>query len=213
MASKEKERQRVAEIRDILDREYPNATCTLEFSTPLELLVATILAAQCTDERVNRVTRSLFKTYKNAADYAEAPQEELEEAVRPTGYYRNKSKAIRGCCAQIVQDFAGHVPEEMDALVSLKGIGRKTANLIRGSAFDRPGIVVDTHVKRVSRRLGLTKKNQPVRIEQDLCAVIPTEAWTKFSWQLIYHGRRLCTARKPRCRDCTLSPLCPAAEL
>ncbi len=174
----------------------------------MQLLVATILSAQCTDERVNRVTPSLFKKLPTAKDFAEVSLSDLEEMVRPTGFYRNKAKNIKACCTALVERHGGKVPDNMDALVELPGIGRKTANVILGSAFGIPGIVVDTHVKRVSQRIGLTRESDPVKIEFDLMALIPKKDWIAFSHQMIWHGRALCKARKPKCPECPLLDLC-----
>ncbi len=202
------EERKVQKILETLDRLYPDARCSLNFSNPLELLVATILSAQCTDERVNEVTKELFRKYRSAEDYARVPQEELEKDIRPTGFYKNKAKSLRGCCKQLVEKFGGRVPADLDELVKLPGIGRKTANVVLGAAFGIPGIVVDTHVKRISRRLGLTAEKDPVKIEFDLMKIIPRERWTKFSHQMIYHGRAVCKARNPLCDECALREYC-----
>lgn len=191
---------------------YPDAHCELDFSNPLELLVATMLSAQCTDKRVNMVTPALFQKYRTAQDYAEAPQEELEEAIKPTGFYRNKAKAIRAACADLVRLHGGEVPAGMEALHALHGVGRKTANVVLGNAFGKnEGVVVDTHVKRLSNRLKLTSKSDPEKIEEDLMELIPREHWTDFSHWLIWHGRRRCYARKPDCAGCEVQHLCPSA--
>jgi endonuclease-3 len=195
-------------ILDILEKTYPEAKCSLDFATPLELLVATVLSAQCTDERVNQVSKSLFKKYRSARDYAAAPLGELEEDIRPTGFFRNKAKSLKSCGAGLVERFHGEVPRTLKELVTLPGIGRKTANVILGSAFDTPGIVVDTHVGRVAQRIGFTRHGDPVKIELDLMELIPRERWIKFSHQLIWHGRRICTARNPRCSQCPLLDQC-----
>ena len=192
----------------ILREHYPEAACTLRFSNPLELLVATVLSAQCTDERVNQVTPSLFAKYPTARDYANAPLEELENDIRSTGFYRNKAKNIRKSCEIIQERFAGRVPCRLEALTELPGIGRKTANVVLGNACGVPAITVDTHVARVSRRLGLTHQKDPVKIEKDLMALLPGDRWTLLSHQLIQHGRRICAARKPRCPRCFLLRLC-----
>ncbi|HID76373.1 MAG TPA: endonuclease III [Planctomycetaceae bacterium] len=193
-----------------LERAYPDARCALEFSTPLELLVATILAAQCTDERVNQVTRELFRKYRTAADYAEARQAQLEKEILSTGFYRNKAKSIRSACQALVDQHNGQVPKALDALVKLPGVGRKTANVVLGTAYRIPtGVVVDTHVARVSRRLGLTAEKSPEKIEQDLMARIPRRQWIDFGHRMIQHGRRVCTARKPKCDQCPLESVCP----
>ena len=203
-----KSKKEVSAILQILDDLYPEATCSLEFTTPLELLIATILSAQCTDERVNLVTKELFQKYRTAKDYARVSQEELEDDIRSTGFFRNKAKSIRKCCAELVERFGGEVPADLDNLVTLAGIGRKTANVVLGAAFKIPGIVVDTHVKRVSQRIGLTEEKDPVKIEFDLMSCIPGEKWISFSHQVIHHGRALCKARKPLCDECKLQTLC-----
>jgi len=200
----------VAKILKALEREYPDATCSLNFTTPLELLVATILSAQCTDERVNQVTRDLFKKYKTARDYAQVSQTELEKDIQSTGFYKNKAKNIRDCCQQLEQRFGGDVPKDIEQLVSLPGVGRKTANVVLGTAYGIPsGIVVDTHVARISQRLGLTQNTNPEKIEQDLMQLIPQDEWIAFSHRVIQHGRKYCTARKPACAACPLSSFCP----
>jgi endonuclease-3 len=192
---------------------YPDAHCELDFKNPLELLVATILSAQCTDVRVNMVTKVLFKRCKSAADYADIPQEELEEIVRSTGFYRNKAKSLRGMGAALVERHAGKVPSTMEELSSIPGAGRKTTNVVLGNAFDiNEGVVVDTHVGRLSLRLGLTTNSDPVKVEQDLMKLIPREQWTLFSHWLIWHGRRRCKARNPDCEACELRSLCPSAD-
>ena len=206
-------RARLQELLARLEAAYPDARCSLMYSTPLELLVATILSAQCTDARVNVVTRALFTKYRTARDYAEAPEGELEEDIRSTGFYRNKARALRACCAALVERHAGEVPSEMGALVELPGIGRKTANVILGNAFHQAeGIVVDTHVRRIAQRLGLTASDDPEKIEQDLVALVPRRAWIAFGHLLIEHGRKLCQARAPKCSACPLGDLCPAAQ-
>ncbi len=196
---------RIMSIVGLLDQHYPNARCTLNFSNPLELMVATILSAQCTDERVNQVTADLFLRYPTAESFARAPLEELETAIRPTGLFRNKAKSIREGCRILVEKFAGKVPRDLEALIQLPGIGRKTANVILGNAFHiAAGIAVDTHVARVARRLGLTAENHPAKIEQDLIRLIPANRWILFSHQLIQHGRRVCLAKHPKCSQCPL---------
>jgi endonuclease-3 len=192
----------------MLEQHYPAAHCTLDFVNSLELLVATVLSAQCTDERVNKVTPEVFKKYPTAADYASAPLADLEEAFHSTGFFRQKAKSIKQICQALVDKFAGQIPPSLPELVKLPGIGRKTANVILGNAFGIPGIVVDTHVGRVSQRLGLTKNNDPVKIEFDLMELLPQAKWTKFSHQLIVHGRQICTAKKPKCQECFLLPTC-----
>ena len=191
---------------------YPTAHCELVFSNPLELLVATILSAQCTDKRVNLVTETLFKQYRSAEDYTRTSQEELEEAIHSTGFYRNKAKNIRAMAADLVAHHGGKVPETMEALTALAGVGRKTANVVLGNAFGKnEGVVVDTHVSRLSQRLGLTKATAPEKIELDLMRLIPRDDWTNFSHWLIWHGRRRCFARNPDCAGCEVQTLCPSA--
>ena len=203
-------KRRASRIVRLLAKAYPDAKCALLFTNPLELLVATILSAQCTDERVNQVTRSLFTKYRSAADYANALLAELEQDIRPTGFYRNKARTLQACCQQLVQQHGGQVPKDMEALVQLPGVGRKTANVVLGTAFGiASGIVVDTHVSRIARRLGLTQNTQADKIEQDLLALVPKEEWINFGHRLIHHGRRICTARKPKCPDCPLANVCP----
>lgn len=204
---------RAIKIFDRLIKEYPEAKTALRFKSPLELLIATILSAQCTDVRVNQVTKDLFQRYRSAQDYAEADLKELEEAVRPTGFFHNKAKAIKSCCQEILERHNGKLPDTMEELTKLTGVGRKTANVILGNAFGIPGVVVDTHVKRLSQRLGLTRNNDPVKIEFDLMDLLPDEKWTSFSHLLIFHGRNICKARKPLCPSCCLSELCPSAIL
>ncbi len=202
-------KQRARRIVRRLAQLYPDAHCSLDFGTPFQLLVATILSAQCTDERVNRVTPALFARYPDAKALATADPKEVERAIAPTGFFRNKARSILGCARRLVEDHAGLVPKEMEALVGLPGVGRKTANVIRGSAYGLPGITVDTHVGRVSRRLELTAHTDPVKVEQDLMEVIPKKEWTALSHRLIYHGRQVCKARKPDCPGCGLAALCP----
>lgn len=199
---------RVKKIIRILDKEYPGAKTALHFSNPLELLVATVLSAQCTDERVNKVTERLFKKYRSARDYAQADVKELEEDVRPTGFFRNKAKAIKAFSSELAGRFQGKVPSNLEDLVSLPGIGRKTANLVLGEAFGIPGIVVDTHVLRLAGRIGLTENTDPVKAEFDLMEMVPKNQWTRFSNLLILHGRAVCTARNPRHEQCKIVELC-----
>ena len=210
----QKRQERVAAVLPILRRSYPEAKCSLDFRTPLELLVATILSAQSTDERVNLVTRSLFRKYRSAADYARVPQEELEKDIHSTGFYRNKAKSLRGMAAVLLERHGGKVPQRMEELVELPGVGRKTANVVLGNAFGTSvGVTVDTHVTRVANRLGLTDHlSDAVKIEQDLIQVVPPEDWTMWSHLLIHHGRAICQARKPRCELCPLLPHCPAGQ-
>jgi len=195
-----------------LPRIYPEAHCELDYRNPLELLVATILSAQCTDKRVNLVTQELFRVCKTAADYVALPPEQLEEIVKSTGFFRAKAKSIRACCAALVARHGGAVPRTMEELTALAGVGRKTANVVLGNAYGiNVGVVVDTHVQRLSRRLGLTKETTPEKIEVDLMKLVPRAHWTLFSHWLIWHGRRRCAARKPDCAGCEVARLCPSA--
>jgi endonuclease-3 len=201
---------RVKNIITTLDRTYPEAHCELKHAEPLELLIATILSAQCTDKRVNIVTKELFKRYRSAADYANAPVAELEQAIKTTGFFRNKAKNIQACCRKLVECYAGKVPRTMEDLTQLNGVGRKTANVVLGNAFGiNAGVVVDTHVARLSQRLGLTKQKTPEKIEPELMALVPQKQWALFSHWLIWHGRRRCAARKPDCLNCEIKKLCP----
>ena len=201
------------EVTDRLKAEYPDARTELNWTNPLELLVATMLSAQTTDVRVNGVTESLFAKYRTAEDYADAPPDELEEDIRPTGFYRNKARSLQGMARALVEEHGGEVPRTMQELVALPGVGRKTANVVLGNAFGvDEGIVVDTHVRRVSGRLGLTQSEDPVKIEQDLMKVVPEEDWTIFSHLLIFHGRRTCKARRPDCPNCVLNDICPSTR-
>lgn len=205
--------ERIEAILKTLDEMYPNATCALIHRNPWELLVATILSAQCTDKRVNEVTPGLFKKYPTPRDFAAARQEVLANDIRSTGFFNNKSKSIIGAAKKIVGEFGGKVPMTLEELITVPGAARKTANVVLGTAYNiASGIVVDTHVQRVSRRLGLTKNTDPVKIEQDLMKIIPREKWILFSHQIIYHGRALCIARKPKCAECKLNPLCYAPD-
>jgi endonuclease-3 len=203
---------RVAAILPILKRTYPDAKCSLNFRNPLELIVATILSAQCTDQRVNIVTRDLFRKYRSAADYAKAPQETLEKDIQTTGFFRNKAKSLRGMGQALVERHGGKVPATMEELTHLPGVGRKTANVVLGNAFNtNVGITVDTHVTRASNRLGLTDHLvDAVKIEHDLMQVVPQDEWAMWSHLLIHHGRAICQARKPKCEECPLLPHCPA---
>jgi len=204
--------RRVKDLCAALRATYPNAHCELNYSNPLELLVATILSAQCTDVRVNQVTASLFKKYRCAADYARVPQEELERDIQSTGFYRNKARNIQAACRAIVERHGGQVPRTMEELTALAGVGRKTANVVLGNAFAlNEGIVVDTHVCRLAARLKLSGEKDPEKIERDLMALVPREDWTLFSHWLIWHGRRRCSARKPDCAGCEIRTLCPSA--
>ncbi|MFS8859402.1 endonuclease III [Synechococcus sp. B60.1] len=214
MTSKRALRQRALEILIRLKRHYPNSTCALHYQTPLQLLVATILSAQCTDERVNQVTPELFRRFPDAQALAAAPREEIEALIRSTGFYRNKAKHIQEACRKIVTDFGGQVPRTMPELLTLPGVARKTANVVLAHAFGiNAGVTVDTHVKRLSRRLGLTEHEDPVRIERDLMQLLPQADWENWSIRLIDHGRAICTARKPLCDQCFLADLCPSAPL
>jgi endonuclease-3 len=201
-------KNRVKKIVRILSKEIPDSSIALKFSNPLELLIATILSAQCTDVKVNQVTVDLFKKYRTAKDYAVSDLGTLEEEIRPTGFYRNKAKSVQKCCQELVKRFGGEVPKSLDDLVTLPGVGRKTANVLLGNAFGIPGIAVDTHVHRVSRRIGLTKNDDPVKIEFDLMEIVPKEEWIHFSNLLIWHGRRTCVARKPLCGMCPIRKEC-----
>jgi endonuclease III len=201
--------KRVAAILAGLDKAYPKATCELKHQNAFQLLIATILSAQCTDVRVNQVTQELFKKYKTPEDFAVASPPELEQEIRSTGFFRNKTKSIMGASKAIVENFDGQVPRMMEEILTLPGVARKTANVVLGTAYGiASGIVVDTHVQRLSRRLDLTRHEEPKKIEQDLMAVIPKEKWITFGHQLIWHGRRVCFARKPKCVDCNLEHLC-----
>ena len=205
---KQSDTKRVKEIIKILSQENPDSRIALRSCNPFELLIATILSAQCTDVKVNQVTGALFKKYRSAKEYAKANLTELEEGIRPTGFYRNKAKSIQKCCQELVGRFGGEVPRTLEELVTLPGVGRKTANVILGNAFGIPGIVVDTHVQRVSQRIGLTKNDDPTKIEFDLMEIVPKEEWTHFSNLLIWHGRRTCVARKPLCEKCLIRKWC-----
>jgi len=205
--------ERIGDIIKILRKNYP-ATCTaLNFETPLQILVATILSAQCTDERVNKITPALFKKYPSAQAFARAQQEELEAKIRSTGFFRNKAKNIIGAAQKICADFGGEVPDAMEQLLTLPGVARKTANIVLSSAFKKAvGIAVDTHVKRISERLGLSAQQDPEKIEKDLMALVPKKDWLDFNYLLVNHGRAICIARKPNCPECPLKNLCPSAK-
>jgi endonuclease III len=210
MAIKPGAKRYAAKVVKVLRESYPDARCALDFRSPLELLVATILSAQCTDVRVNIVTKGLFRKYPDAAAYAGASLEELKEDIRSTGFFNNKAKNIQACCRMLVERFHGQVPKDIDELIELPGIGRKTANVILGTAFGiASGVVVDTHVIRLSRRLGMTEEKDPDKIERDLMASIPENQWINFSHRLIHHGRQCCVARKPHCDRCPLGEICP----
>ena len=213
MPSTRDAKQRIRPILRKLKRQYPDATCALEHVNPLELLVATILSAQCTDARVNIVTRQLFAKYKTADDYANANPEEFEQEIRSTGFFRNKTKSILGMAQALVEQHGGNVPQSMEALTALPGVGRKTANVVLGNAFGiDEGVVVDTHVKRISNRLKLTTKSDPTKIEQDLMKIVPKKEWTLFPHLLIHHGRQICVARAPKCEICPVAEFCPSAS-
>lgn len=203
------DKARAGKIRKTLRLTYPEVTTQLHYGTSFELLVATILSAQCTDKQVNSVTRDLFKKFDTPKAFAKIPLESLEQLVRTTGFFRNKAKNIKACAQSLVEKYHGKVPETLEELVLLPGVGRKTANLVLGAAFGIPGIVVDTHVARISKRLGFTESKDPVKIERDLMKIIPKKAWSDFSLHLVYFGREFCTARKPRCKTCPLIKLCP----
>jgi endonuclease-3 len=203
------EEARLAQLLDRLAAAYPEAKCSLHFTNPWELLVATILSAQCTDERVNQVTPALFARYPDPPSLAQAPLEELEAAIKPTGYYQNKAKSLQMCARQLVERFGGEVPGTLEELTSLPGVGRKTAQVVLGNAFGVPGIAVDTHVRRLSQRMGLTQQTDPFKIEQELMQKVPPADWTLFSHRMIAHGRAVCTARRPRCGECPVADLCP----
>lgn len=205
-------RERAPLIFKALRKTYPQAKCELNFKNPLELLVATILSAQCTDVRVNKVTPALFERYKNARAYAKAPLAEIETMIRPTGFYKNKAKSIQMCCKQLTLHHGGQVPQEMEELTKLAGVGRKTANVVRGYAFGKPAITCDTHVLRVSWRMGLTRNEEPHKVEVDIQGLLPQRQWTNFSTLLVWHGRRRCTARKPICSGCSVFDMCPFGQ-
>ncbi|WP_024545341.1 endonuclease III [Picosynechococcus sp. NKBG15041c] len=205
-------KKRALAVLEKLYELYPDATCSLDYETPVQLMVATILSAQCTDERVNKVTPALFARFPDAAAFAGGDLEEIEQLVRSTGFYRNKAKNIQGACQRIMAVFQGEVPQTMEELLTLPGVARKTANVVLAHAFGIcAGVTVDTHVKRLSNRLRLTKSDNPVQIERDLMKLIPQPEWENWSIRLIYHGRAVCNARKPRCGDCAIAHLCPSA--
>ena len=203
------DRQRVRAIIRLLGKVHPDAKCALEYTNPLELLVATILSAQCTDERVNVVTKDLFRKYRTAEDYASVPQAALEKDIHACGFFRQKARSIRAVCAALAKDHGGQVPPDLNALTALPGIGRKTANVVLGNAFGQPAVMVDTHVFRLAHRLGLTTQKDRDKVEFDLQAVVPKKDWTRFSHLVIFHGRRVCHARKPDHENCVIRHLCP----
>ncbi|MGD0517778.1 MAG: endonuclease III [Thermoguttaceae bacterium] len=203
-------KQYAAKIAKILREHYPDAKCELDYETPLQLLIATILSAQCTDERVNLVTKSLFRKYPDADAYANAPQKDLEREIQSTGFYHNKAKSIQSCCQSLLERYKGEIPQDIEKMIELPGIGRKTANVVLGAAYGiASGIVVDTHVTRVSQRMGLTQEKNPERIEKDLMGQFPRKEWIAISNRMVHHGRYVCTARKPQCDTCPLAGLCP----
>ena len=205
--------ERIAALLEGLEQAYPNVQCALHHSNAWELLVATILSAQCTDARVNMVTPGLFKRFPTPTDFAHAPLVEIEEEIRSTGFYHNKAKSLNGAARRLIAEYGGKIPQTMDELLTLPGVARKTANVVLGVAFGKAvGVVVDTHVLRLSRRLELTKETEPVPVEKDLMKIIPQDHWIAFSHEMIHHGRQVCIARKPRCADCTLEPLCYSSD-
>ena len=204
--------KRLKKILPILEKTYPQAKISLKFVNPLELLIATILSAQCTDVRVNMVTKDLFKKYKSAEDWAKADKKQIETDIKSTGFFRNKAVSIKGTCSKIIEQFGGKVPCTMDELLELPGVGRKTANVVLGNVFGIPAIACDTHVIRLSRRLGLSENSDAVKLEFDLAEIVPKNCWTAFSHMLIFHGRNVCKARKPDCENCQIAKYCPAAN-
>ena len=212
--TKSQKKERTEQLIKLLKRAHPDAHCALNHSNAFELLIATILSAQCTDERVNIVTADLFRKYRKPADYLKVPETELQQDIRTTGFFRNKTRSIQGACKILVEEFDGEVPKTMEELLQLPGVARKTANVVLGVAYEvAAGIVVDTHVTRVARRLGLTKQADAVKIENDLIALVPKKDWIIFSHLLIFHGRRICKARRPLCEECPLEKLCPSSIL
>ncbi len=208
------EKERILEICRILNETYSmEYKCYLNYETPWQLLIATILSAQCTDERVNQVTKDLFVKYPDLEAFANADQKELERDIYSTGFYKNKAKNIIACAKKLIEEYDGEVPRDIKALTGLAGVGRKTANVIRGNIYREPSIVVDTHVKRISQKLGLTKENDPVKIEYDLMDKLPKEQWILYNIQIITHGRNVCIARRPKCGECTLQKVCPSCEV
>ena len=213
MENSGKKKERVKYIFEILDPLYTREKTALKYRTPFQLLISTILSAQCTDKQVNSVTKTLFKKYKNPKDFINAPIAELEDDIRPTGFFRNKAKSLKGCTQGLVDHYGGEVPSTMEELITLPGVGRKTANCVLGAVFDVPGVVVDTHVKRLSLRLGLTENQNPDKIEKDIEKLLPKERWRRFSDILIYHGRDVCKARKPDHDRCPVFNLCPSNSI
>ena len=211
-ADRETEKRAKALYRGLCKR-YPEIYCELNFSNPLQLVIATVLSAQCTDKRVNLVTARLFKKYKNVRAYAKAPIEEIEEIIYPTGFYHAKARHIRGLAEKVITDFGGEVPSTLEELITLPGVGRKTANVVLGHAFDTPGITVDTHFGRLSRRFGWTQSLDPVKVEHEVGKLIPQAEWTNLSQRMIWHGRRVCHSRKPACGACTLAKICPSVGI
>jgi endonuclease-3 len=213
MESLNKKRSRAEQIYEILDPLYTDEKTALAYRTPFQLLISTILSAQCTDKQVNQVTKTLFKKYKTPQDYLKAPVAQLEQDIRPTGFYKNKAKSIKGCSQGLIERYGGDVPSTMDELLTLPGVGRKTANCVLGAAFGVPGVVVDTHVKRLAFRLGFTENHDPDKIEKDMEKIFPQERWRRISDILIYHGRAVCSARKPKHTQCPVFKLCPSNDL
>jgi endonuclease-3 len=213
MESMKSKKNRAKRIFDRLDPLYTMEKTALKYKTPFQLLIATILSAQCTDKQVNTVTPALFKKYKKPADFIKAPISEIEDAIRPTGFFRNKTKSIKGCCKGLVDLYGGKVPGTMEEMIKLPGVGRKTANCVLGAAFDIPGVVVDTHVKRLAIRMGFTENSDPDKIEEDIMEILPKERWRRFSDILIYHGREVCNARKPAHERCAVADICPSNKI
>jgi endonuclease-3 len=211
-ADRETEKRAKALYRGLC-KSYPEIYCELNFANPLQLVIATVLSAQCTDKRVNLVTARLFKKYKNVRAYAKAPIEEIEEIIYPTGFYHAKARHIRGLAEKVITDFGGDVPSTLEELITLPGVGRKTANVVLGHAFDTPGITVDTHFGRLSRRFGWTQSLDPVKVEHEVGKLIPQAEWTNLSQRMIWHGRRVCHSRKPACGACTLAKICPSVGI
>jgi endonuclease III len=213
MESMKSKKLRVEKIYTILDPIYTMEKTALEYRTPFQLLIATILSAQCTDKQVNKVTPSLFKKYKTPLDFVNTPIEDIEEAIKSTGFYRNKAKNIKGCCEGLINMYGGNIPRTLEEMIKLPGVGRKTANCVLGAAYNIPGVVVDTHVKRLAMRMGLTESDNPDKIEADIQKILPEESWRRFSDILIYHGRAICSARKPEHDKCAVADLCPSSKL